>query len=298
MSVLFRVLASGSSGNCSVLGLHDQRLLIDCGLSVRALTARLTAAGLDWSQIRAAVLTHIHDDHWKETALGEFVRRGIRLHCHPEHAAWLSDKSPAFNKLADRGLVMVYRTGKRFEPLSDVGCQAFDVAHDAGATCGFRFDGELNAPAKNWSIGYAADLGCWDDRTVFALADVDLLALEFNHDVPLQWATGRPAFLVQRIIGDQGHLSNEQAAELLTRILRVSQPGRVRQVVQLHLSREANRPELARRAAALAIQNYAFEQGLPAGRPVPRCAVHTACQHEPSPPFVRTVAAAESLVGQ
>ena len=54
---------------------------------------------------------------------------------------------------------------------------------------------------------------------------MDALALEFNHDVALQYASGRSPRLIQRVLGDRGHLSNEQAAALLGEVLRRSPAG-------------------------------------------------------------------------
>src|SRR5262249_25134637 len=86
----------------------------------------------------------------------------------------------------------------------------------------------------------AADLGCWDAELVERLANVDLLAVEFNHDVVMQHTSGRGPRLIERILGDDGHLSNEQAAELVQAVLDRSPAGRLRHLVQLHLSRECN----------------------------------------------------------
>src|SRR5262249_32307377 len=82
-----------------------------------------------------------------------------------------------------------------------------------------------------------------------ALADVDLLAVEFNHDEELERSSGRSPRLIARVLGDEGHLSNHQAAGLLRAVLARTPNGRLRHVVQLHLSRDCNRPTLARAAA-------------------------------------------------
>jgi hypothetical protein len=55
--------------------------------------------------------------------------------------------------------------------------------------------------------------------------------------------------LIERVLGDEGHLSNKQAALLLREVLERSEPGRLQHVVQLHLSRDCNRPPLAQEAA-------------------------------------------------
>src|SRR5207249_4770887 len=104
-----------------------------------------------------------------------------------------------------------------------------------------------------WALGYAADLGCWNDELAQALADVDLLALEFNHDEQMQLNSGRPDVLIRRVLGDSGHLSNRQASELLCRVLKTTGHNVIRNVVPLHLSRQCNRPELALAAAQAAL---------------------------------------------
>jgi hypothetical protein len=81
-----------------------------------------------------------------------------------------------------------------------------------------------------------------------AFADVDVLALEFNHDVDMELGSGRSAALIDRVLGNHGHLSNEQATELLAEVLRRSAGPRLQHLVQLHLSQQCNRPALARQA--------------------------------------------------
>ena len=52
-----------------------------------------------------------------------------------------------------------------------------------------------------------------------SLTDVDVLGVEFNHDVAMQKSSRRPEFLIERNLGDDGHLSNIQGAELLEAVL-------------------------------------------------------------------------------
>jgi phosphoribosyl 1,2-cyclic phosphodiesterase len=56
----------------------------------------------------------------------------------------------------------------------------------------------------------------------------------------------RPWSLKQRILSRHGHLSNDAAADVAEQIL---SPG-LRRLYLGHLSRDCNRPELARRAVA------------------------------------------------
>jgi hypothetical protein len=143
------------------------------------------------------------------------------------------------------------------------------LRHDGGPTFGFRFEAVPDLFGGTCSLAYLADLGSWNAELAAALADVDVLALEFNHDVGLEYASGRSARLIARVLGDDGHLSNEQAAGLLREVLRLSAPGHLKHLVQLHLSRECNRPHLAQAAAQAILDQYQHE-----------AEVHTASQDE------------------
>ena len=280
----FTVLASGSSGNASLLEADGFGLLIDMGLGPRQLTARMAATGRSWRHVHAVLLTHTHGDHWNVRTLAGLLARRIPLYCHAEHRAALREACGSlYQDLDGAGLLRCFGEDELLR-LGGLECRPLPVRHDGGATFGFRIrtaakDTAAKEVAAEWSLGYVADLGCWDDALADALAEVDLLAIEFNHDVTMQRHSGRPPVLIARVLGDEGHLSNEQAADLLREILRRSGPGRVRQLVQLHLSRQCNRPDLALAAAQATIDALGFE--LP---------VHAARQDKPSPRFEMSAA--------
>src|SRR5947209_18975926 len=104
----FCVLASGSSGNASLLRAGSFGLLIDLGLGPRALARRLGEVGASWDDIHAALLTHVHGDHWNENTLAYLRRRDIPLHCHQNHAHALKASSPAFAELVECDLLRFY----------------------------------------------------------------------------------------------------------------------------------------------------------------------------------------------
>jgi hypothetical protein len=178
--------------------------------------------------------------------------------------------SDGFLALHEMGLVRSFEPQQDFELSPGLLCRALPLRHDGGATFGFRLEGSADLFGWRGAIGYVADLGCWDEELASQLADVDLLALEFNHDVAMQHASGRAPRLIQRVLGDDGHLSNVQAAALLRAILERSTAGRLRHLVQLHLSRDCNRPALARAAAAGLLEELGIS-----------LALHTAEQHAP-----------------
>jgi phosphoribosyl 1,2-cyclic phosphodiesterase len=253
MAARFSVLASGSAGNSSLLQLDGTGVLIDLGLGPRELTARLAAVGAIWSDVKAALLTHTHGDHWKARTIDQLLRQRIPLYCHAEHQGTLLGYAPAFASLLKAGLVRLFTPEVPFMLAPGLIGRAFAVSHDSVGTFGFRIDGGHTLFGPEWSLGYAADLGCWTDEQAQMLANVDGLALEFNHDVGMEKASGRPAYLVARVLGDCGHLSNRQAGDFVQAILGHSTPGRLRHLIQLHLSRDCNRPALAVAAARTAL---------------------------------------------
>jgi hypothetical protein len=272
MGLRFTVLASGSKGNASLVQTGRFGLLLDAGLGPRQLSARLAAVGASWQSINAVLLTHAHSDHWNERTFIELHRRRVPIHCYPEHAENLLACSLTFRALADDRLVHTYHADRELMLASELCGRPLALRHDGGATFGFRLEWTGARPGEACTLGYVADLGCWDRRLVQALAEVDLLAVEFNHDVGLEYASGRQPRLIARVLGDEGHLSNVQAAGLLREVLRLSTPGRLRHVVQLHLSQDCNRPDLAAAAAQEVLRDL---------EPSPE--LHTARQDRPGP---------------
>jgi phosphoribosyl 1,2-cyclic phosphodiesterase len=144
------------------------------------------------------------------------------------------------------------------------------VAHDE-PTFGFRFSGRADL-FEPLALGYATDLGSWSPELARTLANVDVLALEFNHDVDMEVRSGRSPHLIRRVLGAHGHLSNDQAAALLRAILANSTPARLRHLVLLHLSRQCNRRDLAESAARAALDAHPAD-------------IHTARQDRPLRPI-------------
>lgn len=272
MALRFTTLASGSSGNATLVQANGFGLLLDAGLGPRLLARRLAAVGASWQAVDAVLLTHTHSDHWNDRTLAHLCRLGKPLYRHARHHGALEAYCSAYAGIAAAGLLRPFEERQPFTLGNALTCCPLAVRHDGGATFGFRIEAASDLFGHSHAIGYVADLGCWDEELVNALTDVDLLAVEFNHDVQLEYRSGRSPYLIARVLGAEGHLSNEQAAELLAEVVRRSMPGRLKHVVQLHLSRDCNRPELAKAAADHALSDLGC-----------KAAVHTASQDEPGP---------------
>jgi phosphoribosyl 1,2-cyclic phosphodiesterase len=281
MAMRFTVLASGSAGNASLLQSDDFGLLLDVGLGPRQLAARLAAVGASWDHVNAVLLSHTHGDHWRDRTLAHLRRRQIPLYCHAHHQPELETYGSEFVELRTAGLVRAYEAHEVLNLSPKLSCRAVPVPHDCDPTFGFRLEGPAELLGGPAVLAYAADLGSWTPELVEHFSDADALALEFNHDVQMQYASGRSFQLIRRILGDHGHLSNVQAAAMLQAILEQAPTGRLRHLVQLHLSRDCNHPELALAAARAVIADHPIQ-------------VHTASQNVP----ILTVAVGGSSVSR
>ena len=268
----FCVLASGSSGNASLLVDRGFGVLLDLGLGPRTLADRLEQVGASWDDVHAALLTHVHGDHCNDNTLAFLQKRNIPLFCHKSHARALRYQRLGLPEDWDGRHLRFYEIDQELTLTDGLRCLPLRLKHDGGVTCGFRLEGGPDSLGQGWALGYAADLGSWDQGLVERLANVDVLALEFNHDELMEKRSCRTRALIQRVLSDHGHLSNDQAAELLVEVLAHSHPGRLQYVVQLHLSRQCNRRELALVAARRVLQGGAATIG-----------VHPASQDAPLP---------------
>jgi phosphoribosyl 1,2-cyclic phosphodiesterase len=216
------VLASGSSGNCIYVETPDDAILFDVGISAREAQKRMQLVGIDPSKIRAICISHEHTDH----------TRGLRVLAGQLGAPVYANGETARNVRDAEGLAWnVFANGSPFQ-IADVEIVAFSLPHDAYDPVGFV----LSRGASR--LGIATDLGMPTQAARERLRGCHLLVLEANHDVELVRSCTRPWSLKQRILGRQGHLSNEAAAQLLEDVA----GDTVRQVFLAHLSRECNDP--------------------------------------------------------
>lgn len=245
MSLQLCILASGSSGNCSVVRSPAGALLVDLGLGPRVTAARLDGTGVRWPDVRAVCLTHLDSDHVNASSLAHCARLDIPVHVAAHRADDLLQRDRRL-----RHLIHPF-AGHPFQPLPGLTVRPIPLAHDHEGSHGFVIDGH------DTRIGYASDLGHVPQALIDAFADgggdaggVNLLAIESNYDPQMQHASQRPWFLKQRIMGGSGHLSNGQAYQAILKILnRIEQSSRAlpEHIVLLHRSRQCNCPDVMRR---------------------------------------------------
>lgn len=250
------VLGSGSGGNSTVIRCNGQAMLIDAGFGPRTTEERLGQVGVQLADIRAICLTHLDQDHFRPSWIRTLVGLGIRVYLHRWHVSYLNQYSDA-DELRRADLLRVF-DGQAFEPIEGLRVSTVPLPHDDKGTSAFHLAAVPNRaapPASDASampdatsprIGYATDLGHVPDALIDLFAGVDLLMLESNYDPHLQLTSSRPAFLKARVMGDHGHLSNEQALDACRRIAARSPRGNPQKIVLLHRSQQCNTHELVR----------------------------------------------------
>src|SRR5262249_50288709 len=155
------VLASGSSGNASLIEADGFGVLLDVGLGPRLLAGRLAAVGAGWASVHAVVLTHTHGDHWNDRTLLHLHRLRIPLYCHADHHLSFRQASPAFATLRAATLVHHYQPGEPLDLSGTLSCTPLPLRHDSEGTCGFRIQASPDLFGQASTLAYVADLGCW-----------------------------------------------------------------------------------------------------------------------------------------
>jgi phosphoribosyl 1,2-cyclic phosphodiesterase len=240
-------LASGSLGNALLVSSGRARLLVDFGISGRRLSETLAEADLEPADLSGVLLTHTHSDHFSKSAARFCLKHNLPVYSTADNLDHLSADMAAFSPLAEAGLARPTNGG--LLSLGDIAVEAFEVPHDAPGRClGFRLS--WGGTRDRRTVAVATDLGHVPGDCIASFLDADAVVLESNHDEEMLWGSGRPADLIRRIVGPDGHLSNDAAAEALAEIVGRSHPGRVRHVVLAHLSRDCNTPRLALSAQA------------------------------------------------
>lgn len=251
MTVVFRFasLGSGSRGNSTLLEWGEGTLLIDCGFSVKEAQQRLERFEKTPQDLTAILVTHEHSDHIKGVAA---LARRYDL---PVYMTPGTYHSRDLGELPDLRLIEAYTpfelNGLRVNPVA--------VPHDAREPSQYVFE------YAGLRLGILTDLGSITPHVEACYQDLDAMILEANHD-PIMLASGSyPPSLKQRVGGQWGHLSNQQAAGFLQRL----NCERLQHLVVAHISQQNNSLELAQATLApvtaevkqvtYACQNQGFE---------------------------------------
>lgn len=228
----FTILGSGSGGNCAYLETGETRLLIDAGFSGKQIRERLAAIGRTPERLNGILLTHEHQDHIQ--GLVGLAKLKVPIYCNR------LTREAVELQLEGQFECRIFTTGASFD-VGDIRIDTFSIPHDAYDPVGFMLH------AGGHKIGFLTDLGHATRLVCERVRASNVLVLETNHDLKmLQDDPRRPWSLKQRIASRHGHLSNESAADALQTIVHAD----LRHVYLGHLSRDCNRPDLAREVIA------------------------------------------------
>jgi len=245
MTLQFCSFASSSSGNCYMVRSENTTLLVDVGIAGKHVLAGLEAKGVTPDNINGILLTHEHVDHVK--SLRMISRKAVNAGVYASKGTL----SQVCDKVSDECICPV-QAQTAFE-IGDIKVKPFRLSHDAAEPVGYSFC------KGDKQITIVTDTGYISEEVFDQIKDADLLVLEANHEVNILKMGAYPYSLKRRILGDEGHLSNEAAGKCLCDMLKyrgLQKKADVPKVVLAHLSKENNTPG----QAYLTIRNILFEE--------------------------------------
>lgn len=218
-----KVLASGSKGNCSLIETKSTRFLIDIGITYQRLKKELEKIALSLDDIDALLLTHAHNDH--TSGLKVLLKHSnFKIYANKEI---IKELTTDINK--DR--IELYSP---LIYLNNTELTIFKTSHDAKGSVGFLITEET-------SLVYITDTGYLNRKYFPLLTNKNIYYIESNHDEKMLMDGPYPYYLKQRIISDEGHLSNETTATYLKKLV----GDATKYIILAHLSEHNNKEEIA-----------------------------------------------------
>ena len=212
----FYIIQSGSKGNATILEHNNRLLLIDDGISYISIKSALESLNFNIMNVEALLITHEHSDHTK----------GIKylppLPIYTKEGTYDGDNVNYVDYFKPFELI-----GLKITPLL--------TSHDAINPCGFLFENQ------DEKLVYMTDTGYIPELSLDYMNNADYYIIESNHDVNMQLDSNRPAQLFNRILSDEGHLSNVDSASYMASLV----GQRTKQIFLAHISQDANTPEIA-----------------------------------------------------
>ncbi len=221
-------LFSSSKGNSTFLGDPSEGILIDAGATFKRLSAALSDNNIDISAVRGVFITHSHSDHVKGLKVLT-AKTGIPVFGQRETLIELVEKD------------MISPCSQIYEidcpaAIAGMKVRCFDTPHDTVRSCGYHVEFE-----DGRSCAVCTDLGCVTETVDENICGCDLVLLESNYDPEMLRNGPYPYYLKERILSDNGHLSNSCCAEQAEKLLK---SGTTRLILG-HLSQENNTPQTA-----------------------------------------------------
>ena len=235
----FLSIASGSSGNCIYCGSDTTHILVDAGISGKRTEAGLNKIDLTTRDLDAIFISHEHSDHIK--GLGVLERKKeipIYASMGTIEGLYSAKGLGSFNTDCIKSL-------RDLSPLQikDFTFYPHPVSHDANEPLCFSFKNS----GKNAAV--VTDLGCFNEELIESFGKLDFIFAEANHDIRMLQLGPYSYPLKQRILSDNGHLSNEASGRFISKLLNDDIKG----IMLGHLSDKNNLPDLAYEAVKVEI---------------------------------------------
>lgn len=253
MALKFCSLASGSSGNSYLIFTEKTKVLLDAGLTGKYIIQGLGECGLQVEELDAIFLTHEHSDHVKSVSVIQKKSQGATVYASKGtiHAI-LGSRLPS--AWAHEAKIISHGQGNI--AVGDISVTPFRLSHDAREPLGYTFE------HKGRRISVVTDTGFISEEIFREIKEADLLVLEANHEKNMLLYGPYPYNLKMRILGEEGHISNEDAANCLARVIYERENSRPPMVAFAHLSGENNTPEMVK----LTVENILFDSGYIRGK--------------------------------
>ena len=219
-------IASGSNGNCYYVGNEKEAILIDAGISRRQILKRMKMKRLDIRKVKAVFITHEHSDHM----------RGVRVlaDTHQMPVYFTEDTLRNTRHQHRPENIRLFEAGESIT-IGGYTVFSFSKNHDAADPVSFRIK------VNGINVGVFTDIGKPCVNVKHHLENCDVAFLETNYDERMLWEGAYPQYLKVRVASDKGHMSNDQAKELVKEL----SPGKLKHLFLSHISADNNRVEFA-----------------------------------------------------
>lgn len=245
MSLHFSVLASGSTGNALYVGTEKKSILVDAGLSGKAMAELFGQIERNIEEISGIFITHEHIDHIK--GVGVLARRH-KLPIYANEKTWKAMEDTIGVVPTEQKFILPM--GGRVQ-IDDIEIESFGISHDAAEPVGYVFYQGQNKLVTITDTGYVSD------RMKGIIEHANAYVFESNHDVEMLRMGRYPWSIKQRILGDFGHVSNEDAALAMADVI----GPKTKSIYLAHLSQDNNMKDLARMAATQILQQRDIAAG-------------------------------------
>ena len=238
------VLASGSKGNATYIESNGTKILVDMGITYKQLKLRLSTLELSPDNLNGVLITHEHTDHVQGI---DVLLKRVDTKCYITEDTYNSLYLKVKQNVKEDQISFI--TPHKSFHINDIEILPISISHDAEDAVGYIIY------AEGKKIVYITDIGYLPVKDVEVLSNADLYVFESNYDITMLFTSERPFYLKQRIDSVKGHMSNNDSAYNMTKLIGEN----TKQIVLAHPSRECNNPEVAINTYDEVFKDYGYK---------------------------------------